>query len=585
MNAHAAAALPAPATEPNTTASEHTALSRFVDSGHTASARCTRSTIVSTFTRLFTDLDSWHHAGLEAQLQAPVAVRTLVAFAMTATGSRVDADYVQTCRSNWGHHAQSVYPRFTDTFAATAHALGFTDSQTRSQWCALAKIAAAAGTPPALLDTDLFDQASAAMTNAHTRTDGTIPLSWSTPLHGLRATATALELITEAHTQRLSPSSRSGHWETLTDQAPQLTATMRRYLAQIGLSMRPGSVALIDTTVRHLATYLTGHHHDVTAVADIHRTHIEGFKAFLAAKPGYRGNRRPTKTTIGMRMSHLRSFFERIIEWDYPDAPARNPVFAGDMPIRDRPLPRFLPDADAAALLSAARALPTLFDRVAVEVLARTGLRKGEFLGLTHDALTTIDGARWLRTPVGKLHTDRYIPVHPRVDELLTEWITAHPPGPGRSPLIFIDHGRPIPGRRVDNAVHAAADAAGVGHVTPHQLRHTLATPGDQPRHEHRIDRRATGPLLAVDDHDIRPHLRSDRRRGILRRHQRRRSPLQPRYRRRRTRPRGRNSRYAPAPRRIITPARQRLLHAPGRAGLPLRDDLRNLHALLDQQQ
>jgi integrase len=148
-----------------------------------------------------------------------------------------------------------------------------------------------------------------------------------------------------------------------------------------------------------------------------------------------------------MRLGHLRSFFDRIIEWDYCDAPTRNPVFAGDMPIRDRPLPRFLCDADASALLRAARALPDLFDRVAVEVLARTGLRKGEFLGLTRDAITDIGEARWLRTPVGKLHTDRYIPLHPRVNDLLTQWLSAHPPQPG-SNLMFTDRGRPIPGRR-----------------------------------------------------------------------------------------------------------------------------------------
>lgn len=52
----------------------------------------------------------------------------------------------------------------------------------------------------------------------------------------------------------------------------------------------------------------------------------------------------------------------------------------------------------------------------------------------------------------------------------------AHPPQPGNSTLMFTDRGRSIPGRRVDNAVYAAAAAAGIGHVTPHQLRHTLAT-------------------------------------------------------------------------------------------------------------
>jgi len=145
------------------------------------------------------------------------------------------------------------------------------------------------------------------------------------------------------------------------------------------------------------------------------------------------------------------------------------------MPIRDRPLPRFLDDGKAAALLSAARKLPNLFDRVAVEVLTRTGLRKGEFIGLSRDAITQIGDGRWLRTPIGKLHTDRYIPLHPRVEELLQQWLYANPPLP-HSSLMFTDRGRPIPGRRVDLAVCAAAASAGIGHVTPHQLRHTLAT-------------------------------------------------------------------------------------------------------------
>jgi hypothetical protein len=63
-----------------------------------------------------------------------------------------------------------------------------------------------------------------------------------------------------------------------------------------------------------------------------------------------------------------------------------------------------------------------------VEVLARTGLRKGEFLGLTVDAVVTIGDGQWLRTPVGKLHTDRYVPLHPRVHSLLA---AAMPAGAG----------------------------------------------------------------------------------------------------------------------------------------------------------
>jgi site-specific recombinase XerD len=172
---------------------------------------------------------------------------------------------------------------------------------------------------------------------------------------------------------------RRAHWDRVAAHAPTLAATMRRYLPQVAISLRPGSVAVIDTSLRQLADYLVDHHPGLTTVGGIRRTHIEGFKATLAARAGYRGRAATVKNTIGMRLGNVRGFFDRIIEWDYDDAPMRNPVFASDMPIKDRPLPRFLDDADAAKLLTAARGLPELFDRVCVEVLARTGLRRGAY--------------------------------------------------------------------------------------------------------------------------------------------------------------------------------------------------------------
>lgn len=466
----------APATtRADTTSLEQAAIERFVGGGAGSAGKTRRSTVAA-YTRAFTDLPGWAAAPLTRRLAVPIQIRGLVAFLLLTTGYRADPDYVRFCRSEWGHHARIVHPGFADTFHNAALALGFSVSEARRQWCTLAKIAVVAGETLNRLTANMFHDAAAALTAVHTSQSGRIPIAWSTPLHGLKATAAALGVIADAPPTRLSPSSRHTHWRALADRAPQLVATLRRYLTQIEVSMRPGSVALIDTTLRHLAVYLTDYHPDITGIGDIRRTHIEGFKTFLAGKPGYRGERGPAKTTTGMRLGHLRGFFDRIIEWDYPDAPPRNPVFGGDMPIRDRPLPRFLPDADAAVLLAAARALPDLFDRVAVEVLARTGLRKSEFLGLTRDAITEIGQNRWLHIPVGKLHTDRYIPLHPRVEELLQQWLSAHPPQSGNCSLMFTDRGRPIPGRRVDKAVLAAATVAGIGHVTPHQLRHTLAT-------------------------------------------------------------------------------------------------------------
>jgi integrase len=450
------------------------AAAAFISDGGTRPARNSRAWSVQRLDDMFGGLAGWLATPLARRLAAPVDVRGVAVWLALATAARVDAAYIAAARAEWGYRLADLEPRLAARFAATATRLGYSGHQAEQQWAALAKLAAAAGQPAGQLDRQRFDAARDAIAAAVEARHGRLPNSFTTPLHGLQATLAAMGILDEPEGRRVTGRGIPARWEHLDGCVPELAATMRRYLAQLAISMRPGSVALADTTLRHLAAYLTAYHHDVTAAAQIGRTHIEGFKAWLAARPGYRGRRGPAATTLGMRLGHLRCFFDRIIEWGYHDAPARNPVFSGDNPIRDRPLPRFLDDADAARLLAAARQLPSLFDRVAVEVLARTGLRKGEFLRLATDAVLRIGDGEWLHVPVGKLHTDRYIPLHPAVKALLSQWLAQRDGQPGK--LMFTDHGRPIPQTRVDAAVRRAATAAGIGHVTPHQLRHTLAT-------------------------------------------------------------------------------------------------------------
>lgn len=83
-------------------------------------------------------------------------------------------------------------------------------------------------------------------------------------------------------------------------------------------------------------------------------------------------------------------------------------LYAGDLPIVDKPLPRFIDDAASAKLIHAARTDDDAFTRLAIELLARTGIRKRELVHLTIDAVVQIGSAYWLRIPVGKLHTDRF---------------------------------------------------------------------------------------------------------------------------------------------------------------------------------
>lgn len=463
-----------PAQDTAVFASAAQATAAFISGGTTAHARKARDRSVRRFGDTFGNLAGWAAAPLSRRLNAPVDIRCVAVWLAMATATPVDPGYVAQSHAGWGYRLAELAPDLSVAFTSAASRIGWDDKQAERQWALLAKLAAVAGRPAEALTRPCFDAACDALAGAVKAARGRVPSTVTTPLHGLRATLAAMGILDEPGHKRVPDRGRPGHWQQLEQQAPVLASTMRRYLAQLAISMRPASIALIDTTLRHLASYLTACHPGITATAQIRRTHIEGFKAWLAARPGYRGRRGPVKTTIGMRLGHLRGFFDRIIEWGYDDAPGGNPIFLGDIPIRDRPLPRFLDDADFAKLLAAARGLPSLFDRVCVEVLARTGLRKGEFLRLSTDAIVRIGDRDWLHVPVGKLHSDRYIPLHPRVKTLLSQWLDHRGAQPGT--LMFTELGRPIPQTRVDAAVRRAASAAGIGHVTPHQLRHSLAT-------------------------------------------------------------------------------------------------------------
>ncbi len=141
-------------------------------------------------------------------------------------------------------------------------------------------------------------------------------------------------------------------WEQLATAKPQLVDTMRRYLQQVACVLRPGSVSG-TLALRSFTASLVDAAPGVTSVADATRRHIEDYRPWLAARPG-QNKARVSPATLAHRLGTLRMFFLRI-EWAWPEAPARVPMFPGDLPRLDRPLPKALDDATAAKLLRAAQ--------------------------------------------------------------------------------------------------------------------------------------------------------------------------------------------------------------------------------------
>lgn len=475
-NATAIAVPPDQPPEPPGPASFDGAALAYLNGARTPAALKARRAGMVGFMRQFSDVDGWRAASIDARRGVRTEVASFVGYLIVACQVPVDVEFVIASGCRWGTYVRAAYPGQADHFDTQAVSLGFCDKEIGRMWSWLAKVCIATGRSPGRLGPDEYQQARAAIHDEVIAQRGYRPKALSTPLFGLDA-------LMYHRGQAPAPDIRrrwTGRpvnevdWDEPAHVAPVLVATMRRYLDQCALSLRASSVTLFDTTLRQFAASLVVADPPVTCVADIGREHVEAYKQQLADRPGYRG--KPlSRTTIGMRLGHLSTFFNRIIEWDYDDVPARVPVYRSDRPRLDQPLPKFLDDAQSAAFMTAAKNLPDPLDRLIVTALARTGMRRGELLGLTVDAIVQIGTGYWLRTPVGKLHTDRYIPLHPQLKELLDAWIAARPDWQASS-LLLTQRGRPIPPTRVDKAVRKAATAAGIGHVHPHQLRHTLAT-------------------------------------------------------------------------------------------------------------
>jgi site-specific recombinase XerD len=166
-------------------------------------------------------------------------------------------------------------------------------------------------------------------------------------------------------------------WDELDPRVPEVVATMRRYLQQIACVLRPGSVTGADLALRSFAAFLVEHVPEVMSTSDVVRRHVEDYQPWLAARPG-QNKPRVTSATLAHRLGTLRMFFVRIDEWGWPQAPARVPMFNGDLPRLDHALPKALDDAAAARLLRAAQAQPRMLIRVAV--------REGEDPGQSTEA-------------------------------------------------------------------------------------------------------------------------------------------------------------------------------------------------------
>jgi integrase/recombinase XerD len=416
----------------------------------------------------------WEQMSRAARFDAIDKARSFASWLMVTGRLRVDADIFGRVSLRLGTIAQHFCPDAHGWFLELCQRLRLGDRDITIQWNALAMITAVTGVLPDQVGDREFELARDAVVNAYVaREKPESGRNMASVFHRLRLTLFhGGRLDSHRHPSPRLPVSVSG-WAVV---APAFAESARRYVAQVQLSLRPSTVHHIEHDLREFGTWLAAHCSEVRSCADLERGHIEAYKTWLATTVRPRTGKPLNRVSIKDALINLHCFFDRITDWGYPGAPQRPLIFVGDLPIIDKPLPRFLDDAAAAKLLRAARRDEDPLARLVTELLARTGIRRGELHDLTVDAVVQIGSAYWLRIPVGKLHNDRYIPLHPQLKELLDDWVANHRPTGVRSDRLLIDRNRPITYHRVAKILRQQAKAAGIGHVTAHRLRHTLAT-------------------------------------------------------------------------------------------------------------
>ncbi len=277
--------------------------------------------------------------------------------------------------------------------------------------------------------------------------------------------------------------------------APELRRPMLADLRARSAVRSASSIAGLANDRLVFSEYLGQHHPEGSGLPALERSHIEGFLVWNRHRP-WRG-RLARAAPVSIAVVHravltLRNFLDDITRWGWADRPARRLVFATDVPRRPRPLPRALVPDHAAALMGAVEQLADPFARSALILLRRAGLRLGECLALELDGV--VDFGRtgsWVRVPLGKLGTERMVPLDPPTVAILDTWARDRgPPRPQPHPktgaltdFLFSERGQRLGPWRLRSGLRTATRAAGLTgaggaelRVTPHQLRHTYAT-------------------------------------------------------------------------------------------------------------
>jgi integrase len=480
--ANAPSSRPRPRSGPQTLLRQYLASLTARGAGNSSFERAAR-----TFLTRWPDPQRWAEQPLTARLSAGAATRPLLTYLMLAGHLRPGYDYLleRKLPSLLREAPASPLGGELARFLAAGEELGYSRQVAAGMACQVGlRLCVQTGrTLTQLTDTDLHEF-TVALAERET-THGKMLKHYYSALYATRAVIYHLGAAVTTSGKRLAqqPWPWSHHFVGVND---TVAAALVSYLECAAGTRTRTTVSGIAGRLAHFGRFLAATDPILSSLAGLDRQrHIEPYLAAVAAA---RNPRTGTVLSASERRSRILTvgrMIDDVIEWGWAEAPTRRLIFSSDIPRQPRALPRYLPpDADR-RLSDALHASPNRLRADALLVLRATGMRIGELLDLELDCVHEVPGAgAWLKVPLGKLDTERMVPLDDETLDIVDRIVQNRSPG---RPLPHPRTGKLVEfllthqGRRVsvdtlrDELTRAAAEA-GLPSATPHQLRHTYAT-------------------------------------------------------------------------------------------------------------